>query len=94
MNQMKKIDFLQQTLSRFGQYKIGLAELIDLLSVAKGLKTKSEVSAVSGRDERVTMTRLRHLRLKGLIESSYNKDGSKIYTLTKLGEKIILECMK
>lgn len=91
---MKKIDYLQSALIRFGQYKIGLSELVDLLSVAKGLETKTAISAASGRDERVTLSRLRHLRQKGLINSRFAPDGSKIFKLTKLGEKILCECMK
>jgi hypothetical protein len=90
---MKKIDYLQNCLIRFGSYKIGAAELVDLLSVAKGLASTSAISAASGRDERATAARLRHLRMKGLIDSQYTKEGCKIHKLTKLGEKIILECL-
>ena len=85
---MKRIDYLTNVLTILREEKIGLLESATLLAIASGHDTKQTIIKRTGQHPESLTARIRHLRKKGLISSTWTSEGTQCHDLTTAGVKL------
>ena len=85
---MKRIDYLTNVLTILREEKIGLLESTTLLAIASGHDTKQAIIKRTGQNGGSLTARIRHLRCKNLIFSTWTSEGIQKHDLTTEGVKL------